>query len=95
VLERLTVDDTGLRATPVMALDLHNRDSRNPMVNAGALATTVVVPSATPVAKRAVDISTNGCVDVPHAGPGVAQDENATMGHAPTSVVDADQRADR
>jgi glutaminase len=45
VLERLTVDDTSLRATPVMALDLHNRDSRNSTVNAGALATTVVVPT--------------------------------------------------
>jgi hypothetical protein len=53
------------------------------------------LPSATPVAKRAVDTSTNGCVDVPHAGPGVAQNENATMGHAPTSVADAGQRADR
>jgi hypothetical protein len=71
-----------------MPLDLHNRDSRNPMIDAGALATTVVIPSATPVAKPAVDISTDGCVDVPHAEPGGAQNENATMR---PSVVYADQ----
>jgi len=48
VLERVGVDNTGLAFNSVMAVELHDGHPRNPMVNAGALATTALVPGATP-----------------------------------------------
>lgn len=53
VLERVGVDNTGLAFNSVMAIELHDGHPMNPMVNAGALATTALVPGATPVAKWA------------------------------------------
>jgi glutaminase len=53
VLERVGVDNTGLAFNSVMAIELHNGHPKNPMVNAGALATTALVPGVTPVAKWA------------------------------------------
>jgi glutaminase len=45
------VNNTGLPFNSVMAIELHDGDPRNPMVNAGALATTSLVPGTTPAAK--------------------------------------------
>ncbi|MEV4410360.1 glutaminase A [Catellatospora sp. NPDC049609] len=51
VLDRVGVDNTGLPFNSVMAVELNDGHPRNPMVNAGALATTALVPGATPAAK--------------------------------------------
>lgn len=48
VLERVGVDNTGLAFNSVMAVELHDGHPRNPMVNAGALATTALVPGGSP-----------------------------------------------
>jgi glutaminase len=45
------VNNTGLPFNSVMAIELHDGDPRNPMVNAGALATTSLVPGQTSEAK--------------------------------------------
>ncbi|WP_312855031.1 glutaminase A [Agromyces agglutinans] len=44
VLERVGVDNTGLAFNSVMAIELAAGHPRNPMVNAGAIATTALVP---------------------------------------------------
>jgi len=44
VLERVGVDNTGLAFNSVMAIELHGGHPMNPMVNAGALATTALLP---------------------------------------------------
>ncbi|ARU51489.1 glutaminase [Cellulosimicrobium cellulans] len=46
VLERVGVDNTGLAFNSVMAVELHDGHPRNPMVNAGALATTALMPGS-------------------------------------------------
>ncbi|RHA43586.1 glutaminase [Cellulomonas rhizosphaerae] len=51
VLRRIGVDSTGLPFDSVMALELNGGAPMNPMVNAGALATTSLVPGATPAEK--------------------------------------------
>ena len=51
VLRRIGVDSTGLPFDSVMALELNGGAPMNPMVNAGALTTTSLVPGATPAAK--------------------------------------------
>lgn len=51
VLRRIGVDSTGLPFDSVMALELNGGAPMNPMVNAGALATTSLVPGATSAAK--------------------------------------------
>ena len=48
VLDRVGVNGTGLPFDSVMAIELHQGHPMNPMVNAGALATTAMVPGATP-----------------------------------------------
>ncbi len=53
VLERVGVNNTGLAFNSVMAIELNGGHPMNPMVNAGALATTALVPGATPAAKWA------------------------------------------
>ena len=53
VLERVGVDNTGLPFNSVMALELRGGHPGNPMVNAGALATTALVPGATAKGKWA------------------------------------------
>jgi glutaminase len=53
VRERVGVNNTGLPFNSVMALELNDGHPMNPMVNAGALATTALTPGATPVAKWA------------------------------------------
>jgi glutaminase len=44
VLERVGVDSTGLPFNSVMAIELHDGHPMNPMVNAGALVTTSMIP---------------------------------------------------
>lgn len=48
VLERVGVNNTGLAFNSVMAVELNDGHPMNPMVNAGALATTALMPGATP-----------------------------------------------
>ncbi len=48
---RVGVNNTGLPFNSVMALELTDGDPRNPLVNAGALTTTSLVPGATPAAR--------------------------------------------
>ena len=48
VLERVGVNNTGLAFNSVMAVELNDGHPRTPMVNAGALATTALMPGATP-----------------------------------------------
>lgn len=48
VRERVGVDNTGLGFDSVIAIELNAGHPMNPMVNAGALATTALVPGATP-----------------------------------------------
>lgn len=48
VKERVGVDNTGLPFNSVMAIELNDGFPMNPMVNAGALATTALVAGATP-----------------------------------------------
>ncbi|KAB1663076.1 glutaminase A [Pseudoclavibacter sp. CFCC 13611] len=48
VKERVGVDNTGLPFNSVMALELNGGHPMNPMVNAGAIATTAMMPGATP-----------------------------------------------
>lgn len=45
--EKLGVNSTGLPFDSVMAVELNDRRTMNPMVNAGAIATTSLVPGAT------------------------------------------------
>lgn len=47
VKERVGVDNTGLPFNSVMALELNQGHPMNPMVNAGAIATTALMPGAT------------------------------------------------
>lgn len=47
------VNNTGLPFNSVMALELNGGHPMNPMVNAGAIATTALMPGATPTAKWA------------------------------------------
>lgn len=49
VRDRVGVDNTGLPFNSVMAVELAGGHPGNPMVNAGAIATTALVPGATPV----------------------------------------------
>nr|WP_296766593.1 glutaminase A [Rhodococcus sp. (in: high G+C Gram-positive bacteria)] len=46
--ERIGVNNTGLPFNSVIAIELNNGHPMNPMVNAGALATTALIPGATP-----------------------------------------------
>ncbi|WP_236793071.1 glutaminase A [Amycolatopsis sp. GM8] len=48
VRDRVGVNNTGLAYNSVMAIELNGGHPMNPMVNAGALATTALVPGATP-----------------------------------------------
>lgn len=48
VKERVGVNNTGLPFNSVMALELNDGHPMNPMVNAGAIATTALMPGATP-----------------------------------------------
>lgn len=48
VLERVGVNNTGLAFNSVIAVELNDGHPMNPMVNAGAIATTALVPGATP-----------------------------------------------
>jgi len=48
VKERVGVNNTGLPFNSVMALELNNGHPMNPMVNAGAITTTSLMPGATP-----------------------------------------------
>lgn len=47
VLERVGVNNTGLAFNSVIALELNDGHPMNPMVNAGAIATTALIPGAT------------------------------------------------
>lgn len=47
VKERVGVNNTGLPFNSVMALELNDGHPMNPMVNAGAIATTAMIPGAT------------------------------------------------
>lgn len=47
VLEHVGVNNTGLAFNSVMAVELNGGHPRNPMVNAGAIATTAMMPGAT------------------------------------------------
>lgn len=47
VRERIGVDNTGLPFNSVIAIELSDGHPRNPMVNAGAIATTALIPGAT------------------------------------------------
>lgn len=49
--ERIGVNGTGLPFNSVMAIELNNDRTMNPMVNAGAIATTSLVPGSTGEAK--------------------------------------------
>ncbi|MFE5703917.1 glutaminase A [Rhodococcus koreensis] len=49
--ERIGVNNTGLAFNSVVALELNDGHPMNPMVNAGAIATTALVPGVTPTAK--------------------------------------------
>jgi glutaminase len=53
VRDRVGVNNTGLPFNSVMAIELNDGHPMNPMVNAGALATTALVPGPTPDAKWA------------------------------------------
>lgn len=53
VLDRVGVDNTGLAFNSVMAIELNDGHPMNPMVNAGAMATTALVPGTTPDARWA------------------------------------------
>ena len=48
VRHRVGVDNTGLPFNSVMAIELNNGHPMNPMVNAGALATSALIPGTTP-----------------------------------------------
>src|SRR6478736_6578108 len=48
VRERVGVNNTGLPFNSVMAIELNDGHPMNPMVNAGALATTAMMPGGTP-----------------------------------------------
>ncbi|MBF6086824.1 glutaminase A [Nocardia cyriacigeorgica] len=47
VLDRVGVNNTGLAFNSVIAIELNDGHPMNPMVNAGALATTAMIPGAT------------------------------------------------
>ncbi|NKY60090.1 glutaminase [Nocardia flavorosea] len=53
VHERVGVNNTRLPFNSVMAVELNGGSPMNPMVNAGAIATTALMPGATPAAGRA------------------------------------------
>jgi glutaminase len=48
VRERIGVNNTGLPFNSVVAIELNDGHPMNPMVNAGAIATTALIPGATP-----------------------------------------------
>lgn len=48
IKDRVGVNNTGLSFNSVIAVELNNGHPMNPMVNAGAIATTALVPGATP-----------------------------------------------
>src|SRR5699024_9004101 len=48
VRERVGVNNTGLPFSSVIAVELNDGHPMNPMVNAGALATTALLPGSTP-----------------------------------------------
>lgn len=48
VKERVGVNNTGLPFNSVMAIELNNGSAMNPMVNAGAITTTALMPGRTP-----------------------------------------------
>jgi len=48
VADRIGVNNTGLPFNSVIAIELNNGHPMNPMVNAGAIATTALVPGTTP-----------------------------------------------
>jgi len=48
VADRIGVNNTGLPFNSVIAIELNNGHPMNPMVNAGAIATTALVPGSTP-----------------------------------------------
>lgn len=48
VSDRIGVNNTGLGFNSVMAIELNDGNPRNPMVNAGAMAATALVPGSTP-----------------------------------------------
>lgn len=51
VLDRVGVNNTGLPFNSVIAVELNDGHPMNPMVNAGALATTALLPGSTPEAQ--------------------------------------------
>lgn len=51
VADRVGVDNTGFAFNSVIAIELNNGHPMNPMVNAGALATTALVPGEIPAAQ--------------------------------------------
>ncbi|QIK82531.1 glutaminase A [Sanguibacter sp. HDW7] len=51
VRDLIGVNATGLGFSSVMAIELHDGHPMNPLVNAGALATTALMPGASPVAR--------------------------------------------
>lgn len=53
VMDRVGVNNTGQAFDSVMAIELNDGHPMNPMVNAGAMATTALVPGDTPEAKWA------------------------------------------
>lgn len=53
VRERIGVNNTGLGFDSVVAIELNDGHPMNPMVNAGAIATTALLPGATPDAQWA------------------------------------------
>ncbi|MFT3900663.1 MAG: glutaminase A [Gordonia sp. (in: high G+C Gram-positive bacteria)] len=48
VKDKIGVNNTGMPFNSVMAIELHEGSPRNPMVNAGAIATTALMPGASP-----------------------------------------------
>ena len=48
VRDRIGVNNTGLAFNSVVAIELNDGHPMNPMVNAGAIATTALVPGKTP-----------------------------------------------
>ena len=67
---KLGVNSTGLPFNSVMAIELNADRTMNPMVNAGAIATTSLVPGTT--AEEKCGISSTGCRDSP-GGDGAGQ----------------------
>ncbi|MGW0159282.1 glutaminase A [Mycobacterium sp. NPDC003323] len=57
VAERIGVNNTGLPFNSVIAIELNDGHPMNPMVNAGAIATTALIPGVTPDAQWAHIVS--------------------------------------